>query len=238
MTDRPAAPAAILETALYADDLAAAESFYAGLLGLGIVRAEAGRHVFFRCGPGMLLVFRPAATETGPPEETLYPVPAHGARGPGHAAFAATAAEIEAWAAVLPANGHPIDADFRWPTGARSLYVRDPAGNSVEFAEPRLWGGGAPLRLWDVWADPAEGACTTPSETLAEHRDRGMIPSDQVRHGTIEARTHEEAMAILHLRMRWEPYAPVGDPAPCPAGCGGTVYPQGSGQCPVCGGAG
>ena len=29
-----------------------------------------------------------------------------------------------------------------WPNGARSLYFRDPAGNSVEIAEPRLWFGG------------------------------------------------------------------------------------------------
>ena len=27
----------------------------------------------------------------------------------------------------------------RWPNGARSIYVRDPAGNSLEFAEPALW---------------------------------------------------------------------------------------------------
>ena len=42
------------------------------------------------------------------------------------------------------AAGVAIEADFRWPggdgvPGARSIYVRDPAGNSVEFAEPRLW---------------------------------------------------------------------------------------------------
>ena len=30
-------------------------------------------------------------------------------------------------------------ADFQWPNGARSIYFRDPAGNSIEIAEPRLW---------------------------------------------------------------------------------------------------
>ena len=34
----------------------------------------------------------------------------------------------------------PLDAEFDWPNGARSLYVRDPSGNSVEFAEGHLWG--------------------------------------------------------------------------------------------------
>jgi hypothetical protein len=33
-----------------------------------------------------------------------------------------------------------IEADFEWPKGGRSIYFRDPAGNSVEFAEPRIWG--------------------------------------------------------------------------------------------------
>ena len=33
-----------------------------------------------------------------------------------------------------------IEADFRWPNGARSIYVRDPAGNSIELADPAIWG--------------------------------------------------------------------------------------------------
>ena len=39
----------------------------------------------------------------------------------------------------LEGAGIAIEADFEWPGGGRSLYVRDPAGNSVEFAEPRIW---------------------------------------------------------------------------------------------------
>ena len=67
------------------------------------------------------------------------PRPPHGARGPGHVAFAATAAELDRLRARLVAAGIEIEADFLWPGGARSIYVRDPAGNSVELAEPRLW---------------------------------------------------------------------------------------------------
>ncbi|TIX39705.1 MAG: glyoxalase/bleomycin resistance/extradiol dioxygenase family protein, partial [Mesorhizobium sp.] len=26
------------------------------------------------------------------------------------------------------------------PQGGRSIYIRDPSGNSIEFAEPRIWG--------------------------------------------------------------------------------------------------
>lgn len=131
-------PAAILETALYAADLAAAEAFYAGILGLPVIGRVAGRHVFFRVGEGVLLVFNPDATET-PPGNPALPVPVHGARGSGHVCFSASRDEITAWRHRLAAADLVVEAEFDWPNGARSLYLRDPAGNSVEFAEPWLW---------------------------------------------------------------------------------------------------
>jgi hypothetical protein len=33
----------------------------------------------------------------------------------------------------------PILETCLWPRGGMSLYVRDPAGNCVELASPRLW---------------------------------------------------------------------------------------------------
>ncbi|MFO1210836.1 MAG: VOC family protein [Amaricoccus sp.] len=141
LTPDPAAkspgPPPILETALYTPDLDAAEAFYGGVLGLPRVARVGNRHVFFRLAGSMLLVFNPAET-TRPAADPALPVPAHGARGPGHLAFAAD--DIDRWRARLEAAGVAIEADFRWPNGARSIYVRDPAGNSVEFADPRLWG--------------------------------------------------------------------------------------------------
>ena len=53
--------------------------------------------------------------------------------------FSSSREEIAAWRARLVAAGVEVEAEFDWPNGARSLYVRDPGGNSVEFAEPRLW---------------------------------------------------------------------------------------------------
>jgi catechol 2,3-dioxygenase-like lactoylglutathione lyase family enzyme len=141
-------PSAILESALYAPDLDAAERFYGGVLGLPKVTRVGDRHVFFRLDGAMLLIFNPVETEK-PPHDAALPVPPHGARGPGHLAFAASADALDRWRERLEAVGVAIEADFRWPTpkdapagiaGARSIYVRDPAGNSVEFAEPRLWG--------------------------------------------------------------------------------------------------
>jgi catechol 2,3-dioxygenase-like lactoylglutathione lyase family enzyme len=142
MTDLPAAPApgAILEAAVYADDLDAAEAFYGCILGLERLQRVADRHVFFRVGAAVLLVFNPARTEE-PPTNPEIPVPPHGARGPGHVCFAMPRAQIAAMRDRLVAAGVAVDAEFDWPHGPHSLYVRDPVGNSVEFAEPQLWDG-------------------------------------------------------------------------------------------------
>lgn len=132
------APGAVLETALYVDDLDAATAFYEGLLGLEAFQTLPGRHVFLRIGHAVLLVFNPDATGK-PTQNPRLPVPPHGARGPGHVCFAMPRRQIDAMRARLIAAGVVVDAEFNWPNGAHSLYVRDPAGNSVEFAEPRLW---------------------------------------------------------------------------------------------------
>ncbi|SNY55866.1 Catechol 2,3-dioxygenase [Pseudooceanicola antarcticus] len=134
----PAPPRAPLECALYASNLAECAAFYAGVLGLEEIARVEERHHFFRLGEVVLLLFSPEATLLGSSNPSL-PVPPHGATGAGHLCFSATAAEIHAWKDHLEAQGVPVEADFHWPNGARSIYFRDPAGNSLEFAEPRLW---------------------------------------------------------------------------------------------------
>lgn len=129
----------MLETAVYAPDLGAASAFYGGILGLPEIGRVEGRHVFYRCGAGVLLVFRPEATVLPPRPDARLPVPAHGASGPGHMAFGVPAGEIDAWVVRLRSAGVAIEADFTWPAGGRSVYVRDPAGNSIEFADPAIW---------------------------------------------------------------------------------------------------
>lgn len=133
-------PHGILETVLYASDLAAIESFYRRALDLEPYAKAEGRQIFYRLGEQMLLIFNPDATETPPAEDAKAPVPPHGARGQGHVCFRASAAEIDAWRARLKREGIDIEADFEWPDGGRSIYFRDPAGNCLEFAEPRIWG--------------------------------------------------------------------------------------------------
>ncbi len=136
-----APPDAILEAALYAADLDAAERFYGSLLGLERIARVGERHVFYRVGAGVLLIFNSSETRK-PPNDPDLPVPPHGARGPGHFCFAVEGEALDGWRARLQAAGVVIEADFHWPNGARSIYFRDPAGNSLEMAEPRLWARG------------------------------------------------------------------------------------------------
>ena len=133
-------PAAILESALYVTDLAAAEAFYTDILGLDLLGKVDGRHIFFRCGSGVLLVFNAEATKVPPAPDARLKVPPHGTVGDGHLCFAASAAEIARWKAHLEAKKIAIESEFEWPQGGRSIYIRDPSGNSIEFAEARIWG--------------------------------------------------------------------------------------------------
>lgn len=126
----------VFETVLYARDLDAAEEFYRRVFGLEVLGRGAVA-VVFRCGPGVLLVFNPDGTS-----RPGRGVPSHGADGPGHVAFAMPDEELETWREHLRVNAVPIEMEVSWPEGGRSLYVRDPAGNSVELAPPTLWGGG------------------------------------------------------------------------------------------------
>jgi catechol 2,3-dioxygenase-like lactoylglutathione lyase family enzyme len=126
---------AIIETAIYVDDLQASETFYQAVLGLEVIAKEPGRHVFFRVGEtNVLLAFLAEATRKGDQ------LPAHGATGPGHFALGIEADAFDAWRKLLHGHGVAIEREVEWPAGGKSLYFRDPAGNSVELITPRVWG--------------------------------------------------------------------------------------------------
>lgn len=133
-------PHGILETVVYAVDLDAAERFYCDVIGLTVFAKEPGRHLFFRCGNGMFLVFNPEVTS-----RVEKPVPGgtmvlHGAFGGGHMAFRVREEELEPWRRRLKEKEVGIENEIAWPQGGHSIYFRDPAGNSIELATPKLWG--------------------------------------------------------------------------------------------------
>jgi len=127
------------ETVLYAADIDAAVRFYADVLGLVEMDrvGRVGRGLRLPSG-GVLLIFDPvAASKPG------RMVPSHGATGAGHIAFAIAADAYDAWRAHLAASGVEIEQEIEWPgpagDRARSIYFRDPAGNSAELMAGDYW---------------------------------------------------------------------------------------------------
>jgi catechol 2,3-dioxygenase-like lactoylglutathione lyase family enzyme len=132
-------PLRVLESCLYATDLDAAERFYGEVIGLELHAREDGRHVFFRCGNGMLLVFNPEHTSAVTTTVNGARLPLHGTHGAGHIAFAVPEVELATWRERLKEAGIAIESAIDWPQGGKSIYFRDPAGNSIELASPRIW---------------------------------------------------------------------------------------------------
>ncbi len=125
----------IHEAALYVHDLARAERFWRRL-GLQLIGRKPGRHVFFRAGRDLLLVFDARATA-----EPGGDVPPHGAEGPGHVALEVPDADaLDAWRRHLRLAGVEIEQEHSWPSGGASVYFRDPEGNSLELITRGAWG--------------------------------------------------------------------------------------------------
>ena len=124
----------VLETCLYVSDLDAAEKFYRDVIGLDFYAKQEGRHVFFRCGTSMFLLFDPDSTS-----DPSLPFGGHGSRGAGHAAFEIEETEIQGWRDHLARHGVPITSEVEWPSGGHSLYFHDPAGNVLEVATRSTW---------------------------------------------------------------------------------------------------
>ncbi len=125
--------AGILETVLYVADLDRAERFYVDVMGLRQIGKEADRHVFFRVGTGVLLLFRADRTRKA---GTL---PAHGAHGEIHVCLKIDPGVYEAWHTCIRDHGIAIEREMRWPNNGRSFYFRDPDGNLLELADADIW---------------------------------------------------------------------------------------------------
>jgi catechol 2,3-dioxygenase-like lactoylglutathione lyase family enzyme len=129
----------ILETCLYADDLAAAEKFYSRLPGLRLLTKEKDRHLFYKCGKSMLLIFNPGHTSTEQTDMNGDIIPLHGAEGEGHIAFSVDDSDITLWREFLNEHQIEVESEVKWPNGSVSLYFRDPSGNSLEVVSPEIW---------------------------------------------------------------------------------------------------
>jgi catechol 2,3-dioxygenase-like lactoylglutathione lyase family enzyme len=125
----------VYETVLYAEDVPRAAVFYADVLGLRALEEPDELAAVFRLDNRVvLLIFDPERSSQ--PDRR---VPSHGARGQGHVALSVGEGELDRWADDLRSRGIEVEREITWPRGGRSIYIRDPAGNSVELIEGEAW---------------------------------------------------------------------------------------------------
>jgi len=126
MDGAPSAPLlAVHHLAVVVRDLARAEAFYRGVLGLPVIRrwedaAGSPRSVWLGLGSGAFLAVEKVA-DGEPPKTPALPVP-----GWHCVALGIAPAEREAWRARFASAGVAVERE-----SAFTLYVRDPEGNLV-----------------------------------------------------------------------------------------------------------
>ena len=130
--DPPPQITGILETVLYVADIDRAEQFYRDVVALTPIGKDPGRHVFFRVGSGVLLLFRAERTRRSGS------LPPHGADGEIHVCFTTSPTEYDTWKQRIRDHGITIEKETEWPAG-RSFYFRDPDGNLLELANADIW---------------------------------------------------------------------------------------------------
>lgn len=123
----------VLETVVYCtnENEEATRRFYREVLGLQPLREDSVAH---RLGGGVFLLFN--ADESSVQDSP----PAHGAPNARvHTCFLAAPGDYERWKDRLAGEGVEITQEIEWPSGPRSFYFEDPAGNVLEIAEADMW---------------------------------------------------------------------------------------------------
>lgn len=123
----------IKETCLYTTDLESARTFYHDLLGLEIIDYRPEKHLFFRVGYSVLLIFNPedSKDKTSPPP--------HYSKGPAHFAFEVDALEYLGWKEKISDLNIEIIDELVWDNGMESFYFLDPAGHVLEIIPEGVW---------------------------------------------------------------------------------------------------
>jgi catechol-2,3-dioxygenase len=124
----------IKETCLYVRNLEQVKGFYEQLLGLPVISYLPGKHVFFKAGTSVLLIFNPddSSQKKSPPP--------HYAHGKQHFALEVPTSEYENAKKEIARKGIRIKEIVQWPLGGESFYFEDPAGNLLEIMpDKNIW---------------------------------------------------------------------------------------------------
>lgn len=122
----------IVETVIYAEDLAECKDFYEHVLKLKSYAYQEANFLFFKIGDTMLLFFNPEESRRN------QDLPSHFGEGEQHFAFEVDEEDYEAWKNHV-AKFVEIEHEHKWPNGKLSFYFRDPQRNSVEIVMKSIW---------------------------------------------------------------------------------------------------
>lgn len=202
----------ILETALYVTDLHRSAQFYRRLFNFDTLLDTDRLIALDVAGRNVLLLFKEGATSQ-PFATPGGVIPGHAGAGPTHFAFSISAEEVPLWTEQLEAAGIAVESIVRWPTGAQSIYFRDPDQHLVELIT---------AGFWRIYSD-AHGAVRTTTTTEVEAAgapERLAMESGEQLEGLLLSRLNGSSVAMdaddfrrlhekLTARLDGEPRRPL-----------------------------
>ena len=143
-TPPPPRVGAVIETALYVDDLTRSLEFYRGLFGFTLANEPIDRMAALNVTEDQVLLLFKKGTSTEAAVLPFGTIPPHDGDGQLHVAFGVSPSDIDAWERRLRDAGVDVESRVDWPVGGCSLYFRDPDGHAIELKSSN-WSG----RLFD-----------------------------------------------------------------------------------------
>lgn len=124
----------IKETCIYIQNLERARVFYEEVLELPLISYEKDKHIFFKAGTSVLLLFNP--------EDSRHKIspPAHYGSGKQHVAFEVPITEYTKAKEWILSKGIEITEEMTWAAGGKSFYFEDTEGNVLEIVpDTGIW---------------------------------------------------------------------------------------------------
>jgi len=129
---------ALLETALYVEDLERSVTFYKTIFEFEPISSSERLCALSISDRYVLLLFLKGGSTVAKVTSGGIIPPTDG-DGQLHLAFAIAASELEQWEYWLVEKGIEIESKVKWERGGTSIYFRDPDNHLLELATPGLW---------------------------------------------------------------------------------------------------